>query len=179
MRGNDVIKSITETSTIEMENNSIAIHNLNMISENNIADNFVRRQRAKTKDSLMSGIELNMSITEATRRVERKIFEGVIRNFKAILLSKISLIFSDIISDLLKKIKSNFSMIEFSFPWFSSAESLNSLNVLTAECDSMTFSTHYTRLVSIIEDLKDLDFTDHNNRTEASTKRVFLLKNCV
>ena len=116
MRGNDVIKSIPETSTIEMENNSIAIYNLNMISENNITDNFVRRQRAKTKDSLMSGIELNMSITEATRRVERKIFEGVIRNFKAILLSKISLIFSDIISDLLKKIKSNFSMIEFSFP---------------------------------------------------------------
>ena len=70
-------------------------------------------------------------------------------------------------------------MIEFSFPWFSSAESLNSLNVLTAESDSMTFSTHYTRLVSIIEDLKDLDFTGDNNRTEASTKRVFLLKDCV
>ena len=116
MGRNDVIKSIPETSTIEMETNSIAIHNLNMISEKNITDNFVRRQRAKTKDSLMSGIELNKSITEATRRVERKIFEGVIRNVKAILLSKISLIFSDIISDLLKKIKSNFSMIEFSFP---------------------------------------------------------------
>lgn len=99
MRGNDVIKSIPETSTIEMENNSIAIHNLNMISENNIADNFVRRQRAKTKDSLMSGIELNDSIVEATGRGERKSFEGVIINDETTLSS--SIMFSDVISDLL------------------------------------------------------------------------------
>ena len=70
-------------------------------------------------------------------------------------------------------------MIESSFPCSSLAESLNSLNVSIARCDSMTLSTHYTRLVSIPEDLKSLDFTGHNNRIEASTKRLFLLKDCV
>ena len=61
MRGNDVTKSISETPTVEMENTDLPaspLHNLNMISEENITDNRVRKQRAKTKDSVMPGIGL-------------------------------------------------------------------------------------------------------------------------
>ena len=99
MRRDSVIKSIQETPTAEMESNDVAIHDLNMTSKKNITDNFVRRQTARAKDSLMSGIELNDSIVEATRRGERKSFEGVIINDETTLSS--SIMFSDVISDLL------------------------------------------------------------------------------
>ena len=59
MRGNDVTKTISETPTVEMENIDVPaspLDSLGRISEENIADNCVRRQRAKTKDSEMQGI---------------------------------------------------------------------------------------------------------------------------
>ena len=48
------------------------------------------------------------------------------------------------------------------------AESPNSSNVLMEGCDSMTFSTQDRDLVSILEDLQNIDFTGHNNSTETS-----------
>ena len=62
MRGNDVTKSTSETPTVEMENIDVPaspLNNLSRISEENITDNCVRRQRAKTKYSEMQGIGLN------------------------------------------------------------------------------------------------------------------------
>ena len=61
-------------------------------------------------------------------------------------------------------------MIETSPPWFctNSAEFQNSSNVLMEECDSMTFSIQDKELVSILEDLQNIDFTSHNNSTERS-----------
>ena len=75
MKGNDVIKSISEKPTVEMENIDVptsSLHILNMISEENITDNRLRRQRVKTKDSVMPGSGLYNSIVEVTRLVERK-----------------------------------------------------------------------------------------------------------
>ena len=61
-------------------------------------------------------------------------------------------------------------MIETSPPQLctNSAESLNSSNVLMEGCDSMTFSTQDRELVSILEDLPNIDFTGHNKSTETS-----------
>ena len=61
-------------------------------------------------------------------------------------------------------------MIETSPPRLctDSAESPNSTNVLTERCDSMTFSTQDRGLISILEDLQNIDFTAHNNSTETS-----------
>ena len=61
-------------------------------------------------------------------------------------------------------------MIETSPPRLctNSAESPNSSNVLMEGCDSMTFSTQDRELVSILEDLQNIDFTGHNNTTEKS-----------
>ena len=58
------------------------------------------RQRTKTKDSVMSGIGLNNSIVEATRWMERKNYAEVARNVKTTALPKVSVHFSDIVSDL-------------------------------------------------------------------------------
>ena len=173
MRGNDVTKSTSKTPTVEMENVDVPaspLDNLSRISEVNITDNRVRRQRAKTKDSVMPGIRLNNSIVEATRRLERKSYDEVARNIKTTPLPKINVTFSDIVSDLLETNKSNSSMIETSPPRLctNSAESPNSSNVLMERCDSMTFSTQDRELVSILEDLQNIDFTAHNNSTETS-----------
>ena len=61
MGGNCVTKSILETPTVEIENIDVPaspLHYLSVISEQNITDNRVRRQKAKTKDSVMRRIEL-------------------------------------------------------------------------------------------------------------------------
>ena len=58
------------------------LDNLGRISEEDITDNRVRRQRAKTKDTEMQEIGLNNSIVEATCRVERKSYAEVARNVK-------------------------------------------------------------------------------------------------
>ena len=58
------------------------------------------RQRTKTKDSVMSRIGLNNSIAEATRWMERKNYAEVARNVKTTALPKVSVDFSDIVSDL-------------------------------------------------------------------------------
>ena len=58
------------------------------------------RQRTKTKDSVMSGIGLNNSIVEATRWMERRYYAEVARNVKTTALPKVSVHFSDIVSDL-------------------------------------------------------------------------------
>ena len=141
------------------------LDNLNRISEENVTDNRVRRQRAKTKDIEMQGIGLNNSIVEATCRVERKSYAEVARNVKTAPSPKVSVNFSDIVSDLLESNKSNSSMIETSPPRLctNSAESPNSSNVLMEGCDSMTFSTQDRELVSILEELQNIEFTAHNN----------------
>ena len=61
-------------------------------------------------------------------------------------------------------------MTETSLPRLrtKTAESPNSSNVLMEGCDSMTFSTQDRDLVSILEDLQNIDFTGHNNSTETS-----------
>ena len=101
--------------------------NLGRVSEENITDNRVRRQRAKTKDSEMQGIRLNNSIVEATYRAERKSYAEVARNVKTTASPKVSVNFSGIVSDLLESKKSNSSMIETSPPRLctNSAESPN------------------------------------------------------
>ena len=76
-----------------------------------IIGNHVRRQRAKTKYSEMQGIGLNNSIVEATCRVKRKSYAEVARNVKTTPSPKVSVNFSDIVSDLLESKKSNSSMI--------------------------------------------------------------------
>ena len=121
MRGNDVTKSTSETPAVEMENTDVPaslLDNLGKISEENITDNRVRRQRTKTKYSEMQGIGLNNLIGEATCRVERKSYAEVARNDKTTPSSKVSVNFSDIVSDLLESNKSNSSMIETSPPCF-------------------------------------------------------------
>ena len=61
-------------------------------------------------------------------------------------------------------------MIESNPPqlYTNSAEPPNFANVLKEGCDSMTFSTQDRELVSILEDLKNINFTGHNNSTETS-----------
>ena len=91
MRGNDVTKSTSKTPTVEMENIDVPASpqdNLSRISEVNITDNRVRRQRAKTKDSVMPGIRLNNSIVEATRRLERKAMTKLQEMLKQLLCPK-------------------------------------------------------------------------------------------
>ena len=184
MRGNDVTKSTSKTPTVEMENIDVPaspLDNLSRISEVNITDNRVRRQRAKTKDSVMPGIRLNNSIVEATRRLERKSYDEVARNVKTAPLPKINVTFSDIVSDLLETNKSNSSMIETSPPLLciNSAESPNSSNVLMEGCDSMTFSPQDRELVSILEDLQNIDITAHNNSTETSRLKGYFCSETV
>ena len=135
------------------------LDNLGKISEENITDNRVRRQRTKTKYSETQGIGLNNSIGEATCRVERKSYAEVARNDKTTPSPKVSVNFSDIVSDLLESNKSNSSMIETSPPRLctNSAESPNSSNVLIEGCDSMIFSTQDRELVSISAVLKQVD----------------------
>ena len=59
-----------------------------MLSEENIADNHVRRQKAKTNDSVTPGIGLNNLIIEATPRVERKSYTDVEEMLKQLLHPK-------------------------------------------------------------------------------------------
>ena len=85
MRGNDITETTLETTTVEIRNTDVPaslLDNLGKISEENITDNRVRRQRTKTKYSEMQGIGLNNSIGEATCRVERKSYAEVTRNDK-------------------------------------------------------------------------------------------------
>ena len=107
----------------------------------------------------MQGIGLNNSIDEATCRVERKSYAEVARNDKTTPSPKVSVNFSDIVSDLLESNKRNSSMIETSPPRLctNSAESPNSSNVLIEGCDSMIFSTQDRELVSISAVLKQVD----------------------
>ena len=96
MRGNDVTKSTSETPAVEMENTDVPaslLDNLGKISEENITDNRVRRQRTKTKYSEMQGIGLNNSIGEATCRVERKSYAEVAGNDKTTPSPKVSVNF--------------------------------------------------------------------------------------
>ena len=119
IRGNNVTKTTSETPTVEMENIDVPaspLDNLGRISEEDITDNRVRRQRAKTKDTEMQEIGLNNSIVEATCRVERKSYAEVARNVKTVHSPKVSVNFSDIVSHLLESNKSNSSMIETSPP---------------------------------------------------------------
>ena len=119
IRGNNVTKTTSETPTVEMENIDVPaspLDNLGRISEEDITDNRVRRQRAKTKDTEMQEIGLNNSIVEATCRVERKSYAEVARNVKTVPSPKVSVNFSDIVSHLLESNKSNSSMIETSPP---------------------------------------------------------------
>ena len=130
----------------------------------------------------MQGIGLNNSIGEATYRVERKSYAKVARNDKTTPSPKVSVNFSDIVSDLLESNKSNSSVIETSPPRLctNSAESPNSSNVLMEGCDSMTFSTQDRELVSILEDLQNIDFTGHKNSIETSRlKAIFARKLCL
>ena len=72
-----------------MENTDVPaslLDNMGRISEENITDNCVRRQRAKTKYCETQGIWLNNSIVEAICRVERKSSAEVARNVKTQLL---------------------------------------------------------------------------------------------
>ena len=118
MRGN-AIKTTSETRTVEMENIDVPaslLDNLGKITEENITDNRVRRQRTKTKYSEMQVIGLNNSIGEVTSRVERKNYVEVARNDKTTPSPKVSVNFLDIVSDLLESNKSNSSMIETSHP---------------------------------------------------------------
>ena len=177
MRGN-------ETPAVEMENIDVPaslLDNLGKISEENITDNRVRRQRTKTKYSEMQVIGLNNLIGEVTSRVERKNYVEVARNDKTTPSPKVSVNFSDIVSDLLESNKSNSSMIETSPPRLctNSAESPNSSNVLMEGCDSMTFSTQDRELVSILEDLQNIDFTGHNNSTETSRLKGYFCSETV
>ena len=73
--------------------------------------------------------------------MERKSYAEVARNIKTTPSPKVSVNFSDIVSDLLEPNKSNSSMKETSSPWLctNSAESPNSSNVLMEGCDSRTF----------------------------------------
>ena len=184
MRGNDVTKSTSETPTVEMENIDVPaslLDNFGRISEENITDNRVRRQRAKTKYSERQGVRLNNSIVEGTCRVERKSYVVVARNDKTTPSPKVSVNFSDIVSDLLESNKSNSSMIETSPPRLcnNSAESSNSSDVLMEGCDSMTFSTQHRELVSILEDVQNIDFTGHNNSTETSRLKDYFCSETV
>ena len=184
IRGNDVTKTTSETPIVEIKNIDVAASlqdNLGKISEENITDNCVRRQRTKTKHSEMQGIGLNNSIGEAICRVKRKIYAEVARNDKTIPSSKVSVNFSDIVSDLLEPNKSNSSTIETSSPRLctNSAESPNSSNVLMEGCDSMTFSTQDRELVSILENLQNTDFTGHNNSTETSQLKGYFCSETV
>ena len=89
LRGNDVTKTPSETPTVEMENTDVPaslLDNMGRISEENITDNCVRRQIAKTKYCETQGIWLNNSIVEAICRVERKSYAEVARNVKTQLL---------------------------------------------------------------------------------------------
>ena len=76
------------------------------------------------------------------------------------LLHVASVSFSDITLDLLEKNKSNSSMIETnpSPLCTNSAESPNSSNELVEGCDSMTFSTQFRELVSLLEDFQNIDY---------------------
>ena len=59
LRGNGVTKTASETPTVEMENIDVPaslLDNLGRISEENITDNRVRRQREKTKYGEMKEI---------------------------------------------------------------------------------------------------------------------------
>ena len=129
----------------------------------------------------MQGIGLNNLIGEATCRVERKSYAEVARNDKTTPSPKVSVNFSDIVSDLLESNKSNSSMIETSPPRLctNSAESPNSSNVLMEGCDSMTFSTQDRELVSLSEDLQNIDFTGHNNSTETSRLKGYFCSESV
>ena len=173
LRGNGVTKTASETPTVEMENIDVPaslLDNLGRISEENITDNRVRRQRAKTKYSELQGIGLNNLIVEATCRVERKSYAEVARNVKTTPWPKVSVNCLDIVSDLLESNKSNSSVTETSPPRLctNSAESPSSSNVLMEGCDSITFSTPDRELVSILEDLQNIDFTTHNNSIKTS-----------
>ena len=95
MRRNDVIKSISETSTVEIENINVPgspLHNWN-IFEKHITDNRVTRKSAKTKDSLMPETGLNNSIVETTSRVKKKSYVNVARNVKPTPSPKVSVNF--------------------------------------------------------------------------------------
>ena len=129
----------------------------------------------------MQGIGLNNSIDEATCRVERKSYAEVARNYKTTPSPKVSVNFSDIVSDLLESNKRNSSTIETSPPRLctNSAESPNSSNVFMEGCDSMTFSTQDKELVSILEDLQNIDFTGHNNSTETSRLKGYFCSETV
>ena len=72
-------------------------------SEETITDNRVRRERTKTKNSVMPGIGLNNSIVEALRPVERKSYAEIARSVKP----KVSVNVSDIVSDLSETNKSS------------------------------------------------------------------------
>ena len=96
MRRNDVIKSISETSTVEIKNINVPgspLHNWNMIFEKHITDNRVTRKSAKTKDSLMPEIRLNNSIVETTSRVKKKSYVHVARSVKPTPSPKVSVNF--------------------------------------------------------------------------------------
>ena len=129
----------------------------------------------------MQGIGLNNSIDEATCRVERKSYAEVARNDKTTPSPKVSVNFSDIVSDLLESNKRNSSTIETSPPRLctNSAESPNSSNVFMEGCDSMTFSTQDKELVSILEDLQNIDFTGHSNSTETSRLKGYFCSETV
>ena len=129
----------------------------------------------------MQGIGLNNSIDEATCRVERKSYAEVARNDETAPSPKVSVNFSDIASGLLESNKRNSSTIETSPPrlCINSAESPNSSNVFMEGCDSMTFSTQDKELVSILEDLQNIDFTGHNNSTETSRVRGYFCSETV
>ena len=169
---------------VEMEKTGVRaspLDNLSRISEENIRDNRVRRQRAKTKYSEMQGIGLNNSIDEATCRVERKSYAEVAGNVKTTPSHKVSINFSDIVSNFLESNKHNSSIIETSPLRLrtNSAESPNSSNVLMEGCNSMTFSAQDRELVSTLEYLQNIDFTAHNNSTETSRLKGYFCSETV
>ena len=91
MKGNNVTKRTSETPTVEMEDIDVPaspLENLSRTSEENMTDNPVRRQRVKTKDSVIPRIilriRLNNWIVEATCRVERKSYPEVEINVKTL-----------------------------------------------------------------------------------------------
>ena len=45
--------------------------------------------------------------------------------------------------------------------------------------DSMTFSTQDRELVSVLEDLQNIDFTSHNNSTETSRLKSYFCSEAV
>ena len=94
---------------------------------------------------------------------------------------KVSENFSDIVSYLLETNKSNFSMTETSPPrlFTNLAEFPNSSDVLMAGCDSMAFSTQDRELVSILEDLQNIDFIGPNSCTETSRLKGYFCSETV